>query len=117
MNQAVTFENTGGLGPLRIFSPPDKLSLTPASYMAIQAIGTHRDLLAGVRLGYYVIDSVPTEEERLSYPRIATFTSRISYAAYRTEFDRQHTKSSTVLRTLPVGRRSTSAHGGLRRSP
>ena len=38
-------------------------------------------------LGYYVIDSVPTEEERLTYPRIATFTSRISYAAYRTDFD------------------------------
>ncbi len=52
MNQAVTFENTGGLGPLQIFSPPGKLSLTPASYMAVEAIGTHRDLLAGVGIDW-----------------------------------------------------------------
>ncbi len=38
-------------------------------------------------LGYYVIDHEPTEEERQSRPRIATFTSSISYAAYRTEMD------------------------------
>jgi acetylornithine deacetylase/succinyl-diaminopimelate desuccinylase-like protein len=38
-------------------------------------------------LGYYVIDREPTEAERQSRPRIATFTSNISYAAYRTEMD------------------------------
>ncbi len=40
-----------------------------------------------VGLGYYVIDREPTEEERQQYPRIATFTSNISYAAYRTPMD------------------------------
>jgi acetylornithine deacetylase/succinyl-diaminopimelate desuccinylase-like protein len=38
-------------------------------------------------LGYYVIDREPTEAERQSRLRIATFTSDISYAAYRTEMD------------------------------
>jgi acetylornithine deacetylase/succinyl-diaminopimelate desuccinylase-like protein len=38
-------------------------------------------------LGYYVIDREPTDAERQSRPRIATFTSSISYAAYRTEMD------------------------------
>ena len=37
--------------------------------------------------GYYVIDREPTAAERQSRPRIATFTSNISYAAYRTEMD------------------------------
>ncbi|UCF39563.1 MAG: M20/M25/M40 family metallo-hydrolase [Gemmatimonadota bacterium] len=38
-------------------------------------------------LGYYVIDHEPTDAERQSRPRIATFTSNVSYAAYRTEID------------------------------
>ena len=37
--------------------------------------------------GYYVIDREPTEQERLSYPRIATFISEISYQSFRTPFD------------------------------
>ncbi|MFM9841053.1 MAG: M20/M25/M40 family metallo-hydrolase [Cyclobacteriaceae bacterium] len=37
--------------------------------------------------GYYVIDREPTEEERLKYPRIASFTSSISYLAFQTPFD------------------------------
>jgi acetylornithine deacetylase/succinyl-diaminopimelate desuccinylase-like protein len=38
-------------------------------------------------LGYYVIDREPTDEERRDHPRIATFTSAISYGAFRTDFD------------------------------
>jgi acetylornithine deacetylase/succinyl-diaminopimelate desuccinylase-like protein len=38
-------------------------------------------------LGYYVIDRVPTEDERRTHPRIATFTWGVSYLAYRTDFD------------------------------
>lgn len=38
-------------------------------------------------LGYYVIDSIPTKEERLKYPKIATFNSEISYQSFRTGFD------------------------------
>jgi acetylornithine deacetylase/succinyl-diaminopimelate desuccinylase-like protein len=37
--------------------------------------------------GYYVIDREPTEEERLKYPRIASFASSISYLAFQTPFD------------------------------
>ena len=37
--------------------------------------------------GYYVIDGEPTEEERLKYPRIASFHSSISYLAFQTPFD------------------------------
>lgn len=37
--------------------------------------------------GYYVIDREPTEEERLSHTKIATFTSEISYQSFRTDFD------------------------------
>ena len=37
--------------------------------------------------GYYVIDREPTEEERLSNAKIATFTSEISYQSFRTDFD------------------------------
>ncbi len=39
------------------------------------------------QLGYYVIDRMPTEEERLSHPRIVTMTTNISYGAFRTDFD------------------------------
>ena len=38
-------------------------------------------------LGYYVIDRAPTEDERFAHPRIATFTSEVSYRAFRTAFD------------------------------
>ena len=37
--------------------------------------------------GYYVLDRLPTKEERLSHPKIATFTSEISYQSFRTDFD------------------------------
>ncbi len=37
--------------------------------------------------GYYVIDREPTEEERLKYPRIATFRPRGVTNAFRTEID------------------------------
>lgn len=37
--------------------------------------------------GYLVLDREPTDEERQRHPRIATFTSRTSYRAFRTDFD------------------------------
>jgi acetylornithine deacetylase/succinyl-diaminopimelate desuccinylase-like protein len=37
--------------------------------------------------GYYVIDSEPTENERMTRPKIASLQSSVSYAAFRTEFD------------------------------
>ena len=37
--------------------------------------------------GYYVIDREPTEAERQTYARIATFQSNTSYLAYRTDVD------------------------------
>jgi acetylornithine deacetylase/succinyl-diaminopimelate desuccinylase-like protein len=38
-------------------------------------------------LGYWVIEREPSDEERRTHPRIATFTSQISYGAFRTDFD------------------------------
>lgn len=37
--------------------------------------------------GYYVIDRVPTKEERLIHPKIATYISKVSYQSFRTPFD------------------------------
>ena len=37
--------------------------------------------------GYYLVDTEPTEEERMKYTKIARFNAKISYGAYRTEFD------------------------------
>ncbi len=37
--------------------------------------------------GYYVTQSEPTEEERMKYPRIASFQSSVSYLAFQTPFD------------------------------
>ena len=37
--------------------------------------------------GYYLIDDKPTEQERMTYDKIARFNSEVSYGAFRTEFD------------------------------
>jgi acetylornithine deacetylase/succinyl-diaminopimelate desuccinylase-like protein len=37
--------------------------------------------------GYHLVDTEPTEEERMKYTKIARFNSKISYGAFRTEFD------------------------------
>lgn len=37
--------------------------------------------------GYHIIPGTPSKEERLQYPRIATFSSEISYQSFRTPFD------------------------------
>jgi acetylornithine deacetylase/succinyl-diaminopimelate desuccinylase-like protein len=49
-------------------------------------LGLVREHIEG--LGYHVInDRDPTEEERLTYGRIARFDAGVSYAAFRTDFD------------------------------
>jgi acetylornithine deacetylase/succinyl-diaminopimelate desuccinylase-like protein len=37
--------------------------------------------------GYYITETEPTEQERLTHDKIATFTSEISYQSFRTDFD------------------------------
>jgi len=37
--------------------------------------------------GYHLVEDQPTEEERMKYPRIASFRSSISYAAFQTPFN------------------------------
>ncbi len=37
--------------------------------------------------GYHVLDREPNEEERMTHPKIATFTTEISYQSFRTDFD------------------------------
>jgi len=40
-----------------------------------------------VSQGYYITATEPTKEERLTHPKIATFTSKISYQSFRTDFN------------------------------
>ncbi|MGE0588031.1 MAG: M20/M25/M40 family metallo-hydrolase [Cyclobacteriaceae bacterium] len=37
--------------------------------------------------GYHILDKEPTEEERMKYPRLASFQSSVSYLAFQTPFD------------------------------
>ena len=37
--------------------------------------------------GYYLVDDKPTEQERMTYNKIARFNSEVSYGAFRTEFN------------------------------
>jgi len=37
--------------------------------------------------GYYVLDRQPTAKERTDYPKVATFTHKISYQSFRTDLD------------------------------
>lgn len=37
--------------------------------------------------GYHVLDRLPNKQERMSHPKIATFTSEVSYQSFRTDFD------------------------------
>jgi len=37
--------------------------------------------------GYYIVEKEPTEEERMKYPKIASFQSTISYGSFQTPFD------------------------------
>lgn len=37
--------------------------------------------------GYYLLDRVPTQGERLKHPKIATLTHEISYQSFRTDFN------------------------------
>lgn len=40
-----------------------------------------------IEQGYTILDHTPTKEERLRYDKIMTFSSEISYGAFRTAFD------------------------------
>ncbi|HRQ38423.1 MAG TPA: methyltransferase [Chloroflexota bacterium] len=48
----LTAADTGGLGKIEIHQPPGAFALTPASRIALQTIGAHRHLLAGVGLDW-----------------------------------------------------------------
>jgi len=37
--------------------------------------------------GYFVANKEPTKEERLTHPKIATFTHKVSYQSFRTDFN------------------------------
>ena len=40
-----------------------------------------------LKQGYYLVDEAPTEEERMTYTKIARFNSKVSYGAFRTDFN------------------------------
>jgi len=48
----LTSSETGGLGELQLVQPPGSFALTPASRMALQAVGKHQHLLSGVGLDW-----------------------------------------------------------------
>jgi acetylornithine deacetylase/succinyl-diaminopimelate desuccinylase-like protein len=37
--------------------------------------------------GFHLVDSIPTEEERKNYPKLASFTYKLGSKAFRTDFD------------------------------
>lgn len=37
--------------------------------------------------GFYVVDHIPTQAERMKYPKIAQFTYKVSYQSFRTDFN------------------------------
>ena len=37
--------------------------------------------------GYHLTDGEPTDQDRATYPKLASFTYKVGYSAYRTEFD------------------------------
>ena len=47
MSEVVTIEDTGGLGPIEIQASPGRQAITPASRIAVAAIGTNASLFAG----------------------------------------------------------------------
>ncbi len=40
-----------------------------------------------LKQGYYIIDSIPTENERMKHTKIIRFNHQIAYEAFRTDFD------------------------------
>ncbi|MBQ0734282.1 M20/M25/M40 family metallo-hydrolase [Aquimarina celericrescens] len=40
-----------------------------------------------IKEGYHIVDSLPTEKERMEYPKIVRFNYNIAYDAFRTDFD------------------------------
>lgn len=51
----------------------------------VRLIGLIRDYIS--EQGYHITDGEPTEEERMQYDKIIHMSSRISYQAFRTDFD------------------------------
>ncbi len=37
--------------------------------------------------GYHILEEMPNKEQRLKYPKIATFNAEVSYQSFRTDFD------------------------------
>ncbi|MCB8977996.1 MAG: 50S ribosomal protein L11 methyltransferase [Ardenticatenaceae bacterium] len=48
----LTEAETGGLAALRLVQPPGSFALTPASRVALQAVGQHRERLTGIGLDW-----------------------------------------------------------------
>ena len=65
-------------------------------------------------LGYRVLDREPTEEERRSHPLLATFTSEVSYGAFRTPLDSEigHWLSRALTRLNGEEPIRIRTHGG-----
>jgi acetylornithine deacetylase/succinyl-diaminopimelate desuccinylase-like protein len=40
-----------------------------------------------INQGYYLVDDMPTEEERMTHDKIVKFKAEVSYGAFRTDFD------------------------------
>jgi acetylornithine deacetylase/succinyl-diaminopimelate desuccinylase-like protein len=69
---------------------------------------------------YHLIDGAPTEEERMKYPRIASFHPTIHYGAFQTPFDSECGKWLTKAMTKTFGRepiRIRTAGGSIPISP
>ncbi|HZY78494.1 MAG TPA: M20/M25/M40 family metallo-hydrolase [Cyclobacteriaceae bacterium] len=70
--------------------------------------------------GYHLIDGVPTEEDRMKYPRMASFHPTILYGAFQTPFDSECGKWLTKAMIKTFGKepiRIRTAGGSIPISP
>jgi len=54
--------------------------------------------------GYHIVNGKPTEEERMKYPKLASFQSSVSYLAFQTPFDSEVGKWLNRAMTTAFGK-------------
>ncbi|TVZ59448.1 acetylornithine deacetylase/succinyl-diaminopimelate desuccinylase-like protein [Flavobacteriaceae bacterium MAR_2010_105] len=95
--EAIQYPALGVLGLKAAWVGHERRTIIPATAIAELNIrlvketdGEHmvklvKDYILGQ--GYYLVDDEPTEEERMSQSKIARFNAKVSYGAFRTDFN------------------------------
>ena len=95
--EAIQYPALGILGLEAAWVGKERRTIIPASAIAELNIRlvkeTNGDRMVGLLKnyikdqGYHIIEGEPTEEERMNFDKIIRFNSKVSYGAFRTEFD------------------------------